>query len=112
MKPLAPAATATAPRAVMPAATPSSRDRLRTLSSQLEAVFIGQLFQAMRASVPRDGPTEAGAGEEMFTSMLDDRLAGEAARRMQHGIGEALYRQLSRGLPADGATKPTHGDRE
>jgi flagellar protein FlgJ len=93
------------------AKTPADpREKLRALSGQLEAVFINQLFQAMRATVPEDGPTEAAAGQEMFTSMLDDRLAGEAAQRMQHGIGEALYRQLSRGLPAGSAVNPNHGD--
>jgi len=60
---------------------------------------MAQLFQAMRATVPDSG--DAGGGQAMFTSMLDDELAARAADRMHRGLGEALYRQLSRRLPAE-----------
>ena len=77
----------------------AARAKLRTAAHQLEGVFMAQLFQAMRATVPESG--DAGGGQAMFTSMLDDEFAARAADRMHRGLGEALYRQLSRRLPAE-----------
>jgi Rod binding domain-containing protein len=78
---------------------PDTRAELRRLSHQLEAVFLNQLFQAMRSSVPRESGTE-GAGGEMFQAMFDEHVAAEAAARAQRGLGEALYRQLARRFAA------------
>lgn len=74
------------------------RVELRRLAQELEAVFLNQLFQAMRASVPKDGVLAQGAGEELFTTMLDQKLADEAVRHMERGLSDALYRQLVRRL--------------
>jgi peptidoglycan hydrolase FlgJ len=89
-----PAGLAAAPR-------PDAHAQLRRMAHELEGVFLNQLFQAMRASVPRDGIIEAAPGQELFTSLLDERLASQAAERMKGGIGEALYRQLARRLPPE-----------
>jgi flagellar protein FlgJ len=83
-------------------AGPAARDphaELRRLSKELEGVFLRQLVESMRATVPRE-PGSGGSGEEMFQGLLDDALAGLAASRLERGIGEALYRQLSRRLVA------------
>jgi peptidoglycan hydrolase FlgJ len=75
----------------------ADRAKLRKAAHQLEGVFLSHLFKAMRETVPQDG--EAPEGQAMFTSMLDDELAAKAADQLQRGLGEALYRQLSRQLP-------------
>lgn len=82
------------------------RERLHQLSRQLEGVFLNQLFQAMRASVPKEGLLTQNPGEEMFTQMLDERMAAEAADHMPHGLSEALYRQLAGRLAQQEAPKP------
>jgi len=95
--------TAPSPLAA-PAAPPdtSPRARLREQADQLEAVFSEQLFKAMRETVPQgEGAFDGGSGEEMFTGLLDQRLAAETPKTWHHGIGEALYRQLSRALPPE-----------
>ena len=79
--------------------TPSTREQVRNLSHQLEAVFVNQLFQAMRATIPQGGPIGHAPGEEMFTSLMDEKLASETAARLQRGLGESLYRQLAKRLP-------------
>lgn len=61
-------------------------------------MFLNQLFQAMRASVPDSGLIESSPGQEMFTAMMDEHLAREAAHRIDSKLSEALYRQLSRHL--------------
>jgi len=101
--PAAPAA-ASAPGA---ARASGAHARLRRLAHEMEGVFLDQLFKAMRASVPKGGLIDDAPGEEMFTSLMDERLASEAAERMRRGMGEALYRQLARRLPPEpDAEKP------
>jgi Rod binding domain-containing protein len=89
----------TLPKPPTPAAKlASDQAKLRKASHQLEGIFLGQLFQAMRQTVPQaDGETSE--AQQMFTSMLDDQLAAKAADQLQRGLGEAIYRQLSRQLP-------------
>lgn len=81
-----------------PAANATTRgadeERLRRSARELEGVFVVQLLHAMRATVPEGGFSGGGTGEEMFTAILDEHLAGEVPARWHHGIGEALYRQL------------------
>ncbi len=71
------------------------RERLRQAASEFEALFLAQLFREMRASVPSDMAEDVGGAREMFTAMMDDAVAVEAARRSTRGLGEALYRQLA-----------------
>jgi Rod binding domain-containing protein len=78
----------------------ADRARLRKAAHQLEGIFLGHLFQAMRESVPQS-ETDASGGQAMFTAMLDDQLAARAADQLHRGLGEALYRQLSRRLAAE-----------
>lgn len=85
-----------------PGARETEHARLRQAAHQLEGVFLAQLFQAIRATVPEG--EGAAQGEAMFTAMLDDAVAARAADRLDRGLGEALYRQLARRL--DG----TNGD--
>jgi Rod binding domain-containing protein len=87
------------------AAPANTRAKVRQLAHDLESVFLNQLFQAMRQSVPQDGAIDPAPGQEMFTQLFDEKVANEASRHMTHGLGEALYRQLAARLPADGTTE-------
>ena len=68
--------------------------KLRRAASDLQGVFMTELFKAMRETIPQDGIANGGAGEDMFTGMLDQHLAPQAGSGWDRGIGEALYRQL------------------
>jgi peptidoglycan hydrolase FlgJ len=81
----------------------SAEARLRRTAKQMEGVFVEQLFKAMRETVPEGGLVDGGAGEEVFTGMLDQHLAGEAPARWSRGLAESLYRQLRGQLGTDGA---------
>ena len=85
------------------AASTSPADALRKTAHQLEGVFVDQLFKAMRETVPHDGYLDGGSGEDMFTSMLDSKVADEAPAQWSHGLADAIYRQLQSKLPAAGA---------
>jgi flagellar protein FlgJ len=71
------------------------RERLDAAMRQLEGVFVQQLFKAMRETVPDEGVVSRGSGEEIFTSLLDERLASVVPEAWERdGLAEALRRQF------------------
>jgi flagellar protein FlgJ len=77
--------------------------RLRQAAHDLEAVFVNELFKAMRATTPSEGILSQDAGQELFTGLLDERLSRIQAERADSALSRALYRQLSRRLPDPGS---------
>ena len=106
-----------------PSVTPSPRHpvgavpggeeaRLRRTAQQLEGVFVEQLFKAMRETVPEGGLLDGGTGEEIFTGMLDQKMAAEVPADWESGLGAALYRQLRGVLSAAPAADQSSGGGE
>jgi len=93
--------------AASPTTPPSAAPRdakLQQAVTQLEGVFVQQLYKAMRESVPQqEGIVTGGAGEDMFTALMDQHLAAETPKHWERGLSHALYRQLSQHL----VTPPT-----
>jgi Rod binding domain-containing protein len=91
---------------------PRVADRLARLgraAKQLEGLFVQQMFAAMRETVPHDGIVDGGNGEEMFTSMFDQKLAEGAPQQWQHGLSEAIVARLrGRVEPSVPAPSDTH----
>lgn len=89
--------------------------RLRKTAQQLEGLFVEQLFQAMRETVPEGGVLDGGAGEEMFRGMMDQHLAEQVPQGWERGLGAAIYRQLRGALggapEAAGASNEAGGSR-
>jgi len=89
-----------------PGVDPAQDAKLRKSALQMEGVFVQQMYKAMRETVPHEGGiVDGGSGEEMFTGMLDERMAADTPNQWKHGLGEAIYRQLRSALP--GAQSPT-----
>ena len=61
-----------------------------------EAVFLGQLLKGMRSTVSKEKMFHGGPGEDIFEGMLDDEFAKILSLQGKTGIGEMLYRDLSR----------------
>ena len=77
--------------------------RLRQAAHDLEGVFMSQLFKAMRETVPEgEGIFESSTAEGIFSSMLDEVMGAAAAKRIEGGLGDALYNQLNRRLSGSG----------
>lgn len=75
--------------------TTGQEQRLRKTAQQLESVFVEQLYKAMRATVPQDeGVVSGGNAEEMFTGLMDQHLAADTPTQWDHGLADAIYRQL------------------
>jgi flagellar protein FlgJ len=83
--------------------------RMKSVAGRFEGVFVEQLFKAMRETVPQDGELSGGAGEEVFTSLLDEHVAGEAPQQWHRGVGDAIVSRLTTAAPAeDAGTKAVH----
>ncbi|UTF50468.1 rod-binding protein [Desulfomicrobium sp. ZS1] len=98
-----------------PDTTQSLQDRLRNLRSQVqpqkgmdeaklkkacqdfEAVFIGQIWKQMRASVPKEGMLHS-KEEEGYLSMFDQELSVKMSRSGGIGLSDMLYANLSERL--------------
>lgn len=81
-------------------------EKLRNAAGQLEGLFVQQLFKTMRETVPQgEGIVSGGAGEDIFTGLLDQHLAAETPKQWESGMAEALYRQL-RGIGAPESATP------
>ncbi|MGQ0766193.1 MAG: rod-binding protein [Gemmatimonadota bacterium] len=87
---------------VSPAGLDQQDRRLRQVTSQLEGVFIEQLFKSMRETIPEGGVVDESAGEEIFTGMFDQQLALELPGQLKSALSDALYAQLFRSLPKQG----------
>ena len=85
------------------AATTPDEARLRRACAQLEGVFLAQLMKAMRETVPQAGVVQGGAGEDMFTAMMDEHVSDVASARQERGLGAALFRQLRDAFAASSA---------
>ena len=92
--------------------------RLHKVSTQLEGLFVQQMYKSMRESVPTGGIVDGGAGEEMFTGMMDEHIAADTPKQWKHGLSESIYRQLKAKVsaqdtklpPASSPTMPTGVD--
>jgi peptidoglycan hydrolase FlgJ len=69
---------------------------LRKAAKEFEAVFMSQLLKQMRSTVHKEEMFNGGAGEEIFTEMLDEEFAQKMSAGQGAGIADMIYRQLSR----------------
>jgi flagellar protein FlgJ len=68
--------------------------KLQKACSELESLFIYQLFQEMRKTVNKSGFIDEGSSGEMVTSMLDMELSKELAAQKGFGLAAVIYEQL------------------
>lgn len=73
----------------------SSQDlKLKKACSDLESLFIYQLFQEMRKTVSKSGFINEGQSGPMVNSMMDMELSKELASQKGIGLASVLYEQL------------------
>jgi flagellar protein FlgJ len=70
-------------------------DALRATAEQFESLFMNMVLKSMRDATPHDGPFDS-EQEKTFTSMLDQQLSQNMAKRGV-GLADVLVRQLSHG---------------
>jgi flagellar protein FlgJ len=68
--------------------------RLKDTTKKFEGVFVEQMFKAMRETVPHDGVADGGQGEEIFSGMMDQKIADRVPQQWHRGLADALFREL------------------
>lgn len=93
----------------------AQKEKLRQAASDLESLFIEQMFQAMREATPENSLTSGGSGEKMFREMMDREISKTISSGPGLGIGAMLYRQLAeqaglnKGSAAQAGGQPVEG---
>lgn len=91
------------PKAVIHATSPkvpgkdkTERDlkSLRESCREFEAIFVQQMYQAMRKNVPNDGLLPRDNATLIYQDMLDTQMARETAKGKGTGLGESMYNQM------------------
>jgi peptidoglycan hydrolase FlgJ len=107
----APSAPITAPNAAPADPVAAARDaKLHKVSTQLEGLFVQQMYKSMRSTVPTDGMFDGGSGEQLFTGLLDDHIAADTPHEWKHGLSESIYRQLKEAITAQGSNSSSQSN--
>jgi flagellar protein FlgJ len=75
------------------------KEKLKKTCTEFEAVFINQLLQFMRRTIPssKAGILESGkSGKDIYQSLFDQELSKSMAKRGGLKIGEMVYKQMIR----------------
>lgn len=69
-------------------------EALRESTREFEALYVNEMFKAMRKTVPEDGIFQKDMSTKMFQEMMDMELARDTAKNDGMGIGLAMYNQM------------------
>jgi flagellar protein FlgJ len=72
---------------------------LYKVCQEFEAIFIKQMLDVMRSTVPKTGLLDGGMAEEIFEDMLYDEYAKSMSENAGFGLSDIIYDQLSGELP-------------
>lgn len=68
--------------------------KLHTVATQLEGVFVGMMLKEMQSSVPDSSLYGSSPTETTFTEMLNDQRAQSMAQSGTLGVGKIIEQQL------------------
>ena len=74
---------------------PKSDEEIKDLAMQFESIFIHQMIKEMRKSIHKSDLLNS-FSLEMYESMMDEEIAKEMSKQKGIGLGDVLYRQLSK----------------
>ena len=75
--------------------------KIREQARQFEAIFIQQMFQEMRKTIPEGGLIERGNADDIFTQLQDAEAAKVMAQRRGIGYADLIMKQLLDDPPAE-----------
>lgn len=85
-------------RALEKAVEEKDEKKLKKACRDLEAVFVNMMFKQMRNTVQKSGLFDGGTAEEMYEDMLFDKYAEEISKGQGTGLGDVLFKQLSKSM--------------
>jgi len=72
--------------------------KLEATCKDFESIFAFQMMKEMRKTVPKNGLNHGGWAEDIFRDMLDQ----ERAKSVSLGVGNMLFKELSRAIVPSG----------
>ena len=72
-----------------------SEKDMEKVARDFESVFVNKLLESMRKAVPKSGLLDSSA-LDMYQSMMDQEMAKNMSKRKGMGLGEMVYKDLSR----------------
>jgi peptidoglycan hydrolase FlgJ len=72
----------------------SQDSKINSACTEMESLFIQNMFKEMRTSIPKGGLTSGGKAEEMFTDMLDAEMAKSFSASGGIGLSSMVRSQL------------------
>lgn len=67
---------------------------LRESTREFEAIYVNEMFKAMRKTIPEGGLFEKNMTTDIFQEMMDMELARQTAKDEGIGLGLAMYNQM------------------
>lgn len=74
------------------------KEELKEVCQEFESIMLNMMFKEMRATVMKSDLIPEDAGTEIFQSMLDEQYVEKASESGGIGLGDMLYKQLSKKL--------------
>lgn len=74
----------------------TSQQALQDAAEQFEALFLYQLMEQMRRTIPETDLFGNRRAEKIFQSMLDQELTINSAQAQSVGLAKMIYEQMSR----------------
>lgn len=89
-------------RALEAAIEEKDEKKLKKACGDLESIFVNMMFKQMRNTVQKSDMFDGGYAEEMYEDMLFDKYAEDISKNKGMGLGDMLYRQLSKSMKKEG----------
>lgn len=77
----------------------SEEAKLRKISQDFEAIFLNFMLKGMRQTVTESGGLPKAAGHDLYQQLFNEEISKSLARSRGAGIGEMIYRELTRQRP-------------
>ena len=68
---------------------------IKKAAKEFEAYFVSYLLKVMRESVPKSGLLSGGMSENIYTSMMDEKIAEGIALQGGFGLSKLLEGQIN-----------------
>jgi len=89
---------------------PKDKDELKEVSKNFEAMFVQMMLKAMRKTIPKSSFSLQGLENDIYTSMLDEKISENVAKKGTLGISDFIYKQMSSMLNKEDSA-PLHNSR-